>query len=123
MKILYPTNLRPYIIIALITLCSTLILWLPFILSNNFDTVLRHWDGPLYIIPAKTLYDINNPLIQENILGLGDKYFAAHLPGYPLTLKVLAPFVGYPRATVVATLLASMLLFSAFYYVVKNRSK
>jgi Gpi18-like mannosyltransferase len=120
MKILYPTNLRPYIIIALITLCSTLILWLPFILSKNFDTVLRHWDGPLYIIPAKTLYDINNPLIQENILGLGDKYFAAHLPGYPLTLKVLAPFVGYPRATVVATLLASILLFSAFYYVVKK---
>ncbi len=120
MKILYPTNVRPYILIFLVAFVSTLFLWLPFISTSNFDTVIRHWDGPLYIIPAKTLYNINDPLIQENILGLSDKYFAAHLPGYPLTIRALAPLVGYPRATVTATLLATVALFWAFYYVVKK---
>ena len=80
MKIVYPTKLRPYIIISLLTILTTIILWSPFIATNNFDTVIRHWDGPLYIIPAKTLYNVNDPLIQQNILGLTDKYFAAHLP-------------------------------------------
>lgn len=104
----------------MVTIISTLFLWLPFISTGTFDTVLRHWDGPLYIIPAKTLYNINDPLIQENILGLSDKYFAAHLPGYPVTIRALAPLVGYPKATVAATLLTSIALFSAFYYVVRK---
>jgi len=120
MKILYPTKLRPYIIISLLTILTTIILWSPFIATNNFDTVIRHWDGPLYIIPAKTLYNVNDPLIQQNILGLTDKYFAAHLPGYPLTLRFLAPFVGYPKSTVLSTLLTSIALFCAFYYINKK---
>lgn len=102
------------------TIVSTLILWTPFISTHSFDTVLRHWDGPLYIIPAKTLYNMNDPLLKGSVLGLSPTYFAAHLPGYPLTIRALAPFVGYPYATVISTLLTSILLFWAFYYICKK---
>ncbi|KXK09564.1 MAG: hypothetical protein UZ22_OP11002001029 [Microgenomates bacterium OLB23] len=120
MKILYLTKVRPFLIITLVAIISTLFLWAPFLRSNTFDVVIRHWDGPLYIIPAKTLYNIEHPLIQEKILGLKDKYFAAHLPGYPLTIRALSPLTGYPKATVTATFLSALLLFYAFYYVVRR---
>ncbi|OGK39038.1 hypothetical protein A3F34_00735 [Candidatus Roizmanbacteria bacterium RIFCSPHIGHO2_12_FULL_44_10] len=118
---------RPYFIIAFLTIISTAILWMPFILktdslygidtkSISFQTVLQHWDGPLYIIPAKTLYDPQNETLANAPLGLETKYFAAHLPLYPLTIKALAPLVGFPKATAASTLLFSIFLFWFFYY-------
>ncbi len=116
MKTLYLTKYFPYITIVAVSIISTLILWLPFIQKNNFDTVIRHWDGPLYVIAAKTFYNVNDPVLSENVLGLPSTYFAAHLPGYPLTIRALQPIVGYLRATVLSTLLASVALFAFFYY-------
>ena len=84
--------------------------------SISFQTVLQHWDGPLYIIPAKTLYDPQNETLANAPLGLETKYFAAHLPLYPLTIKALAPLVGFPKATAASTLLFSIFLFWFFYY-------
>lgn len=104
-------------------------LWMPFILKSSsinniqtkgisFETVLKNWDGPLYIIPAKTLYDKNNPILQSSPMGYDPKYFAAHLPLYPLTLRLAAPFMGYPRATVASTLITSIMLVCFFYFFV-----
>ncbi|PIP64483.1 hypothetical protein COW96_02250, partial [Candidatus Roizmanbacteria bacterium CG22_combo_CG10-13_8_21_14_all_33_16] len=58
----------PYFTLTMIVLVSTLILWLPFILrfshwlglsisESNFLYIYKHYDGPLYIIPAKSFYD------------------------------------------------------------------
>lgn len=124
---LYNNRLFPYLAIAIVAIVSTFILWLPFILrvnninglkvtGLNFYSVAKNWDGPLYIIPAKTLYNKNDPIFKDLILSLSAKYFAAHLPGYPITLKVIAPFVGYPRATLYSTLLFSIAFFMFFYY-------
>jgi Gpi18-like mannosyltransferase len=120
-----------YLLIVFTTIFTTLILWSPFILKLDyidqikikepgFFTVLKHWDGPLYIIPAKTLYDKNSPIFKENVLGLQKEYFAAHLPGYPLTIRILSPITGYPYATVISTLIFSVLLFCFFYFFVKK---
>lgn len=124
---LYNNRFLPYVTIAIATILSTLILWLPFILrveningmkvnGLNFYAIAKNWDGPLYIIPAKTMYDKNDPIFKELILNLPIKYFAAHLPGYPITLKLLAPFIGYPRSTLYSTLFFSIAFFMFFYY-------
>lgn len=121
----------PYIVIAFITVFSTFILWLPFILRlpqinhikvNNlgFQNVISHWDGPLYIIPAKTLYDVNNPIMKMSPMGYDPKYFAAHLPLYPLTIKFFSIFAGYPKGMLLSTVFFAIALLWFFYFFVKK---
>ena len=61
---------KPYVFLATIVLLSTFILWLPFLLKSNnwfglkinnpgFQTIVQNFDGPLYVIPAKTLYNVD----------------------------------------------------------------
>jgi Gpi18-like mannosyltransferase len=131
MNQLYKKSAFPYILIIAATILSTLILWLPFIAKSssigtiqtpgiNFETVLKHWDGPLYIIAAKTMYDPTSAILQKSPLGLSPKYFAAHLPAYPIMIKILATVLGYPKAMLATTVLFSILLFCFFYYFVKK---
>jgi len=128
---LYKKSYIPYFILIFVTLVSTLLLWLPFIAGSksingidtssiSFETVLKNWDGPLYIIPAKTIYDIEDPIIKSSPMGFDKKYFAAHLPLYPATLRIFSPFVGYPRSTVLSTLLTTFALVCFFYYFLKK---
>lgn len=130
MNVLYK-KYRDYIVITLVSLISTCILWTPFLLKSpsiyavqtpdiSFQTVIQHWDGPLYIIPAKTFYDKDSDILKKSPMGLGDRYFAAHLPLYPVTIAGLAPLFGYRYAMLVSTLLASLLLFYAFYEFLKR---
>lgn len=125
------TKIPTYAIITLLTIISTVVLWIPFLFhfqsingvrveTPNFQTVLKHYDGPLYVIPAKTLYDINNPLFETHPIGLTTTYFAAHLPLYPLFIRVLAPFIGYLRSMLMITLLFSIAFFNFFYYFLKK---
>jgi hypothetical protein len=92
---------------------STLAVYLPFLPS--LEQVFRYWDGPLYLFVAKTLYVVppDQPFV---VLGLPPKYFASHLPLYPLLIRGLTLFTlgSYPLAMLVATLatsIASALLF------------
>lgn len=125
------TKIPTYAIITVLTVVSTVILWIPFLFhfqsingayieTPNFQTVLKHYDGPLYIIPAKTLYNINDPLFSVHPLGLSPMYFAAHLPVYPLFIKILAPFMGYLKSMLVITLLFSIAFFNFFYFFLKK---
>lgn len=128
---LYKKSYFPYAALLCITLASTIMLWIPFIFkmsaihdinttSISFETVLKNWDGPLYIIPAKTNYDVSNQILVDNPMGFEDRYFAAHLPLYPFTLKFFAPLVGYPKSTVFSTLVTSVLLGCFFYFFVSK---
>ena len=82
----------------------------------SFQTVLSHWDGPLYIIPAKTGYDPEDYILSKSPLGLSPKYFAAHLPGYPTTIAVFSKIIGYPKTTILSTLFFTVILYSFFYF-------
>lgn len=129
MKSLY-IKYEAYFNLALVVILSSIILWVPFsnLLSfaglhfKNTDTgtVYRNFDGPLYIIPAKTWY---NPKaiadLYPNNPG-GPKYFAAHLPGYPVTIAAIAPLLGYRKAMIAATVLTSLILAFFFYYMLKK---
>lgn len=132
MKLLY-RKYKEHVFITVICIVSTVILWLPFLLRSDsingiettgitFDEVRKNWDGPLYIIPAKTLYDKSHELAQTSPLGLSPVYFSAHFPLYPLTIRALAPLVGYTNAMLFSTIIAAVILFNFFYYVVKKLS-
>ncbi len=119
---------KPFLLLAIASLATTFLLWLPFILripslwginlpQNGLATVVANFDGPHYIVVAKTLYDPQ--AIAENFsFPLQPIYYSAHYPLFPLLIKLVAeifPFVGYPYAMILVTVLTSVLALWMFY--------
>ncbi len=130
MQALY-TKARPYFAIFFIIIVSTVILWLPFysrvstwialpIEQNNFRYIFRHFDGLLYVIAAKTFYNAEELGKIVLDVSLDPRYYAAHLPLYPMTLIALAPFVGYLKALVVSTVGFTIAVSVLFYFVLRK---
>lgn len=121
--------LRPYLLIIAVVLVSTIVVWLPFLMKSNglsFLDIYKHYDGPLYVIPAKTFY---NPSAIENLhteLKLPVKYFAAHLPLYPVLIRTVKELIqltglsvnglGYLKSMIGVNILATIGLVLFFYY-------
>jgi hypothetical protein len=114
---------------------SSFILWLPFIIrtpnwagltipNSDFQYVYGSFDGPLYIIPAKTLYDPDKIDIPGKgliiSLPLSAGYFPAHLPLYPLVIRVFGEVIGYARSLIFTNILFSSLLALLFYYLLRK---
>lgn len=110
---------------------TTLIFWLPFLLrttawfglaipGSNFLYIYRHYDGPLYAVVAKTLY--NPALIEKFILDISFdvKYFSAHLPLYPLLVRLFAPIFNYSKSTIFVNVSVTAVLAVFFYNLVKQ---
>ena len=129
-----------YLILTSIVLISSLVLWSPFILKTTnllgikinepgFLTIYKHYDGPLYVVPAKTFY---NPKTIDDLhveTGVSNKYFAAHLPLYPILIRTVREIgevggiwgkLGYLKAMVVVNLLITIGLVLFFYYLLKK---
>jgi len=105
---------------------STLLLWLPFLLKwsaighlkfphplSMYD-LYKHWDGILYVVVAKTFYNIRDSVLLARPLGLPIPYFAAHLPLYPLLIKLLSP-LGYLRGMLLIPV-GFAILYATFFY-------
>src|SRR5438477_447131 len=85
-------------ILALFTLIPTLAIWLPFYFrlpsfwgmqlpQQGMETIVANYDGPLYLVVAKTLY--NTSQISQNFeFPLPTQYYAAHFPLFPLLIKL-----------------------------------
>ena len=134
-------RIYPYLILSLIVLISTFVLWSPFILKVNnlfgikisdssFLTIYRQYDGPLYIVPAKTFY---NPQAIEKLhleMKLPNKYFAAHFPLYPLLIRAFRELIqltglnvnglGYLKSMISVNLLSTVALVLFFYFLLKK---
>ena len=101
-----------YFIIFTVTLASIFAVYFPFILTDNMDAIFRHWDGPNYAFLAKAMYNvpIDHPLSNYTT----PDYFAAHLPVYPLTIRLFS-FMGYFNAMLFSTALYTTLSTIIFY--------
>jgi len=84
------------------------------------DIVYKHWDGPLYIIPAKTAYIPQNMIFPDGgfilSLPLAPGYFAAHLPFYPILIKLGAFLIGYLKSMLLWPVLFGAAVSCFFYY-------
>ena len=137
-KILIMRRIYPYLILTLIVLISTFILWSPFILKAknilglkvnqpSFLTVYQQYDGPWYVVPAKTFY---NPKSIDDLhieTTSSNKYFAAHLPLYPALIRLMRQIglmgsssLPYLKSMVGVNLLATIGLVLFFYYLLKK---
>ncbi|MBI2325930.1 hypothetical protein HYU91_00930, partial [Candidatus Collierbacteria bacterium] len=118
--------MRTYLKIALLTLLTTLVVWLPFYLTVpelsgwgvSFETgmqaVWRNFDGPFYIIVSKTWY-VKEVVRQTFSVPLPLEYYPAHLPFYPATISILGLLFNGPHAMLFSTLIGSILAFWMFY--------
>lgn len=123
--------MKTWVKIAAITVLTTLIVWLPFVLkiqslpgwgldfSKGMKAVWSNFDGPNYLIVAKSWYDkgfiaktFSNPLKLE--------YYPAHLPLYPAIVSAFDVFLPGPTAMLVTTMIGNVLAAVMFFVYLKE---
>lgn len=71
-------------------------------------TIVANYDGPLFLVVAKTFY--NPDLIGASFqFPLPTEYYAAHFPLFPLLIKIFSFVEGYPYSMLFVTLASSVL--------------
>lgn len=94
--------------------------------TNGLATIVSNYDGPLYLVVAKTFY--NKTLIETNYqFPLPTEYYTAHFPLFPLIIRLFGIITNYPYAMLIVTVLSSVLAIYFFQkliseFVDKNNS-
>lgn len=116
---------RDVALIASLTIVSTLLVWLTFPLlrliniGDGLLTVFANFDGPNYIVVAKTWY--NQKLIASSFPQPPPiNYYPAHLPAYPFLIRIFNIVFPSIWAMFLATLLSSILAVTIFYLILKK---
>lgn len=108
------------ILLVFVLSCLVLYAYYHFFTESKLQLVYQNWDGPSYVVIAKSLY--NNEIIpQVNTLRLPTEYFAAHFPLYPLLIRLFS-FIGYFRSMIFVSLLSTVLFLFSFYILAKDYS-
>lgn len=128
-------HIKNLVIITLASIIPTLLIWAPFFLKlptfwgielpkNGMATVIANFDGPYYIVTAKTLY--NPAQIELFQFSLPNEYYAAHFPGFPLLMRAVSPVfqaipnLGYPWAMMFITVISSIFTLWFFYLLMRE---
>ncbi|CAN5319115.1 hypothetical protein BH10PAT1_BH10PAT1_4110 [soil metagenome] len=124
-------SLKNILPIALLTLIPTIAIWGIFYFkvpeinniplpTNGMATIVANYDGPLYLVVAKTLYD--NSAIKTNFqFPLPVEYYAAHFPLFPVLIRSLGLLTkNFPYAMLTVTLLSSFLALYFFHKLIKD---
>lgn len=124
------TRAKIFLLIAFISLFPTFLIWLPFFFrlktlwtiplpQDGMATIVANYDGPLFLVIAKTFY--NKALIAANYsFPLPTEYYAAHFPLFPLLIRSLATLLGFPYAMLTITLVSSVLALYFFYKFIRR---
>ncbi len=121
---------RNLLIIAAVSLFSTLLLWLPFFLKlpsfwkialpqEGMATIMKNFDGLYYVVTSKSFY--NPEFITSNFsFNLPAIYYSAHFPLYPFLIRLFSYPLGYLWSMISIPLIASVLSGFVFYFFVKE---
>ena len=107
---------RDILILTLAVFLATFLVWLPFFFGfgGGVPTIFKNFDGPNYLVIAKSWYD--KAFISSRFsLPTPLEYYPAHLPGYPLSIAFLNLIFPGPWAMLTATLLATWAATISFY--------
>lgn len=127
---LVKNKIKTTIIVLSLTIIPTILLWTPFFLrAKSFwnvplphagmATVVANYDGPLYIVVAKTLY--NTSQITNFPFNLPTTYYAAHFPLFPILIHIFSIIpIGYPYAMLVVTVLSAALAIYFFMRLISD---
>jgi Gpi18-like mannosyltransferase len=87
--------------------------------EQGLATIVANYDGPLYLVVAKTLY--NKALIEGSFqFPLPTEYYAAHFPLFPLLIRLVGSVTNYPYAMLLVTLASSILAIYFFYLLISE---
>lgn len=121
-------TIKDLAVLAIFTLASTFLIWLPHLLSINnfwglnfssgFNTIYRNFDGTEYIVIAKTFY--NQQAISDLTLPQSGNYFASHFPGFSILILVFAPIFGFLKSTLFVSLVFTIFSVFIFYKLIKD---
>lgn len=134
-KYLNKEMLKDYIYVSILSILPLIFIYLPFILKVNqllfltisdtgMHTVLKNWDGPHYIVIAKTFY--NQAEIVKFLFApvpVSTAYYAAHFPLLPFFIFLLAPVFGWLYSGLVSSILFGIFLNIIFYRVAQKYTK
>lgn len=82
-------------------------------------TIVSNYDGPIYLVIAKSLY--NPEFIKWSFqFPLPLEYYAAHFPLFPALIRIFSIFLGFPYAMLFITVAASYLATYFFYKFIKQ---
>ena len=110
---------KAWMIISLIFIAITAIFYgCYYYIYGSIDIIYKAWDGPSYIVVAKSLYDphlasVNN-IIQSVDINEHWTWLPAHFPLYPLLIRAFS-FLGYFQAMLGIALLSSLAATIALY--------
>lgn len=107
------------------TIIPVILIWIPFYLrldsfwnmklpQGGMATVVSNFDGPLYIIVAKTLYNPEK-IASDYQFPLKTEYYSAHYPLYPAFIRLFSSLLGSPYAMLFTTILFSFISIYYFY--------
>lgn len=106
------------ITLIIITVVTSILFWNIFYLKltpllgfpkTTLETVFANYDGPNYMAISKCGYQ-KSCLSGSFSLPQPGEYYPAHLPGYPILIKLFDIFTTGPKAMLLATLLGSVFL-------------
>ncbi len=112
-------KISKFLLILFFTLIPVILVWIPFFAKlesfwgiplpqDGMEVIVSNYDGPLYLVVAKTLY--SKAQIAANFqFTLPTEYYAAHFPLFPLLIKLFGTVINYPYAMLIATLISSFL--------------
>lgn len=122
-------NAKNLFFLSFLSLLGVFLVWLPFFLgsqefwgiklpSGGMQTIFANFDGPYYIVAAKSLYD---PIYIEQNFSFPKPsiYYSAHYPLFPLLIRGVAtaiPMISYPYAMIAVTLICGVLATLMFYF-------
>lgn len=91
--------------------------------DGGTDNVYLAWDGPSYVIAAKSLYvpaiAVSNNFIHSVDIRPDFTYLPAHFPLYPFLIRTFS-FIGYYKAMIVISLTFTLATLIAFYNFAKD---
>lgn len=123
-------TIKKLFLASIFSLIPTILIWLPFFLripvfwniplpTNGLATIVSNYDGPLYLVTAKSFY--NKGIIETNFqFPLPTEYYSAHFPLFPLMIRFFGIVTNYPYAMLIATLLSSIMAIYFFQKLVGN---
>lgn len=113
----------------LLAVVPTLLIWIPFFFrweniwgiplpKEGMASVVANYDGPLYIVVAKTLYD---PVLAKGFpFDMPAEYYAAHFPLYPVLIRLFSFVLGFPYSMLFVTLFSSVLALYFFQLLIEE---
>jgi len=128
----FKLSLKELVLLFLITFVPVFLIYLPFYLKldylfflkikpGGFLNIIRNWDGPNYLVIAKTWYDPEK--IKLLIFAKSADYYPAHFPLFPIFIYLFHFLFGWLKAGIAANLLIGFLLNILFYYIARQYTK